>query len=243
MPFLPCLLALVSIAAADAASADAGDGRPLRVVASGALDALDAELLATFAKTHGRRLLTVTGGPSAVTAGDADVAAGLFAEDATPPALEATAEVFPSRLVAVSRRPGPPAASIESLRWARIGVLRGSRAPAAVHDAKVSGAEITEYRGLEAAVSALRAGTVAFLLVELPEALLGLRGDARLELGVFLGARRSRVYAVRGQDRDLRAALNGYLQGLRRTPSWAVLVSRHYGPAAFEALARAHLAD
>ena len=163
--------------------------------------------------------------------------------DAVTADLATSHEVFPSRLVAVTRRPHARVAAIEALRGSRVGVLRSSRAMAAVHDSKISGAEVSEYAGLQAALSALRDTTVDALLIELPEGLLALHDDALLELGVFLGTRRSYVYAVRSRDRALLAALNAYLQSLRSTPSWTAIVVRHFGPVTFEALSRAHLTD
>jgi ABC-type amino acid transport substrate-binding protein len=234
---------LFAALAAAAASGDGRDRRPLRVASPGPLDAFDAELLTTFAKAQGRTVQPVTGLASSVVAGGADVAVGLFADAVTPSDLEATREVLPSRLVAVSRRPQAIATSIESLRGARIGALRGSRAITAIHDSKISGAEVSEYASLEVALSALRDDRVAFLLLELKEALIAQHEQQQLELGVFLGTRRSCVYAVRSEDRALLAELNAYLQGLRKTPSWAAIVARHYGPGVFETIARAHLAD
>jgi len=228
---------------ASATSGDGGDRRPLRVVSPGSLDAFDAELLATFARVEGRTVESVTGSASTVAAGGADVAVGLYADAVASSDLEATREVLPSRLVAVSRRPNAVANSIESLRGARIGACRGSRALAAIRDSKISGAEVSEYSGPEAALSGLRDGSVAFLLIELPEALLAQHEQPQLVLGVFLGVRRSRVYAVRSQDRALLAGLNAYIQALRKTPSWAAIVTGHYGPGVFEAIARAHLAE
>ena len=238
-PALMSALVVVSLAA----TVSGNDRGPLRVVAEGPLNAFDAELLATFAKARNRPMQPVTGTAAAVAAGSADVATGLYADAVTTADLATTMEVFPSRLVVVTRRPNARAAAIEALRWSRIGVLRGSRAPAAVHDSKISGAEVSEHPNLLAALSALRAGTVASLVVELPEALLAQHDDAQLELGAFLGTRRSCVYAVRSRDRAFLAGLNAFLQSLRSTPSWTAIVARHYGPAAFEVLARAHLGD
>lgn len=216
---------------------------PMRVVAEERLSPFDAEVLATFAKSRSRSLQPVTGSAAAVAGGGADVAAGLYADAVTNPDLAATREVFPSRLVAVTLRPSPRVAAIEALRKTRIGAVRGSRAPEALREAKVNGAEVIEYRSLDAALSALRGGTVASLVVELPEALLAKHDDGQLDLGVFLGTRRSCVYAVRSRDQALLAELNAYLQRLRATPSWMAIIVRHYGQSGLEALSRALLAE
>ena len=123
-----------------------------------------------------------------------------------------------------------PANAIEGLRWQTLGVLRGSRAPAAVRDAKISGAELVERAGVATALADLREGKVAALLLELPEALSARRGDPALQLGVFLGVRQSLVCAARPGDAKLVGQLDHYLQGLRLTPSWAAILTRAFGP-------------
>lgn len=221
---------------------------PLRVVAAPAASGLEQELLAAFARTLGRPIETAPA-PSAevaleaVRAGSADVAAGVLAAQPGFGALAVSREVFPSRLVAVTRRPSASADAIEGLRGKTLGVLRGSRAPAAVHDAKISGAEIVEGADLAAALGDLREGKVAALLLELPEALAARRRDPALQLGVFLGTRQSLVCAVRPADRPLLGQLDQYLGSVRSTSSWAVIITRAFGPDALEVLSRARLGD
>ncbi len=214
---------------------------PLRVAASDP-DPFDRDVLASFARTEGRTLEWMRGRDDAVERGSADVVAGEFL-DRLPERLVATREVLPSRLVALTRRPAGRATAIESLRWSRIGVAVGSRAEGALRDSKVSGAEALAFDGIAQALSALRAGEVKALLWELPEALLARTRDRSLDLGVCLGARRSRIYAVGRGEPGLLRRLDAFLGTLRSTPSWAALVVRHYGPDALEVLARAHLTD
>ncbi len=233
--------ALLTLAVGAAAGTEAAAPRPLlRIAAQGSTAAFDAELLGIFAKLLDRTVVAVSASPG--EAGP-DVVAGVLAGDARIGALSASSEVLPTRLVAVTRRPAPRAVAIEALRWTRVGVTPGSRAATAVREAKISGAELVEADGLAAALAALRAGGVKALLLELPEALVALRRDPALELGVFVGARQSYVFAMRREDPQLAGALDRYLRGLRSTPSWAALVARHFGPQSLEALARAHLTD
>ncbi|HVO11351.1 MAG TPA: transporter substrate-binding domain-containing protein [Vicinamibacteria bacterium] len=217
--------------------AAAADRSPLRVTAEGRLSPFDLEVLSTFAKLHARQLQPVPPGA------DADVIAGTFSDTVARPAFTVTREVFPSRLVALTRTPQPRIAAIEALRWSRVGVVRGSRAAAAVHDAKISGAELVEYRTAQAAAAALRSAEVASLLLELTDALAEQRTDAQLQMGVSLGTRRSWVYAVPSAQGSLVRELDDYLASLRRTPSWAAMIARHYGPHALETLSSAHLVD
>jgi ABC-type amino acid transport substrate-binding protein len=239
-------LALVAARPASLASTPSAARAPLRVVLQGASTDFDREVLASFAKTSGRPIVETASSAGdaleAVRSGRADLVAGVLASGGRLDSLVATSEVFPSRLVAVTRSPAP-AATIESLRWRRIGTLRGSRAAGAIRDAKLSGAEAVEAASLEAALVALGGGSVDALLLELPEALVARRRDGALVLGAFLGTRQSLVYAVRAEDRTLLAQLDAHLGSVRRTPSWAALLARGLSPEVFEALSRARLTD
>lgn len=239
------LLALVPAGAASPAATPSPARAPLRVVFHGACSDLDREVLAAFARTSGRPVEAVpaAGDPlEVVRAGRADVATGVLAETGRLESLASSREVLPTRLVAVTKLPAP-AATVESLRWRRIGTLRGSRAPAAMRDAKLSGAEAVELGDLEAALGALGDGSVDALLLELPEALVARRRDGSLVLGAFLGTRRSLVYAARAEDRSVLAELDAHLASLRRTPSWAALLARSLSPDVLETLSRARLTD
>jgi ABC-type amino acid transport substrate-binding protein len=239
-PALLCVALVVSTQAAERA--------PLRVVSTGPINAFDRELLSIFAKMHGRNLVFATPQPAgapaaAVVGGDADLLVGLTPGGQIPPLLAATREVFPTRLVAVTRRPKPACEFIEALRSKRLGVVRDSRARAAVQAAKISGVVLSEYSSPDEAAAALRAGTVAALLIELPQALLARRDDAALELGVFVGLHSSVEYAVRGNDQDLLRGLNAFLEKICATPTWRFIVDRHFGSGALDALARARLLE
>ena len=214
----------------------------LRVAADGALDPFDAEVLSTFARAQGLELRQRSGSVAAVAKGEAELAVGQYA-DALATGLVATHEVFPSRLVAVTRSPASRAVAIEALRWSKVGALRGSRATLAVQESKISGAELTEYGTVAAALSGLRGGEVASLLLELPDALLARKEDPKLELGMFLGGRRSRVYASRPADKALLATLDEYLKSLRATASWPAILSRAFGSGTFEVISSARLID
>ncbi len=58
-----------------------------------------------------------------------------------------------------------------------------------------------------------------------------------------LGTRRSWVYVVPSENGPLVRELDDYLASLRRTPSWAAIIARHYGPHVLETLSGAHLVD
>ena len=63
--------------------------------------------------------------------------------------------------------------------------------------------------------------------------------DPELQFGLFLGKPGSLAYAVRPGDAKLLAALNTYLDNLRRTPTWSRLVVKYFGDASVEILRKA----
>jgi hypothetical protein len=137
------LLAATLVLAVRVPEASPAARRSLRVSVEAGLDPLDAEVLSTFARTRSTVLEPVRGGAAALARGEADVLAGAYA-DAIGSEIAASGEVFPSRLVAVTRPPVARAVAVESLRWSSVGVLRGSRAEAAIRDSKISGVALTE---------------------------------------------------------------------------------------------------
>jgi ABC-type amino acid transport substrate-binding protein len=230
------LIMVAVLACMHSVSAAAKESGALQVATRGPLGGFDLELLAVFGKAHGHPIRPLQGDGTTP-----DVISGVLDEAVDTTELAVTREVFPTRLVAVTARPQARIAAIETLRGRRIGVLRGSRAGTAVHDAKISGARLSEYTSLAAATEGLGSGELDAVLVELPEALLAQQANRRIELGVFLGARRSYVFAVPKAEGSVLRDLNEFLEGFRRTASWTAVVERHYGPRALEALARARL--
>jgi ABC-type amino acid transport substrate-binding protein len=233
------LLCLVGLSSTSASA----ELPPLRVTAACPVSAFDLELLSTFGRLQGRPVVALdppSHGPlRAVADGSADFATGVVADAEDLGSLMPTSEVLPTRLVAVTRRPGIRATSIEALRRARLGVLQGSRARSAVQAAKISGAELTEYDSTEHAVAGLRQGALTALLLELPAAFAARQADSELEFGTFLGPKTSLVYAVTAHNRSLAEEFDRFLASIRRTPSWGALLARSFGPEALEVLGRA----
>ncbi len=56
---------------------------------------------------------------------------------------------------------------------------------------------------------------------------------------MFLGPPRSLAYAVRKEDRELLRVLDGYIDNVRKTPTWSRLVVKYFGAAAPEVLKKA----
>jgi ABC-type amino acid transport substrate-binding protein len=60
---------------------------------------------------------------------------------------------------------------------------------------------------------------------------------------MFLGPPGSLAYGVRKGDTALLAALNSYIEGIRKTPTWSRLVVKYFGDDAPEILRKARSAE
>jgi membrane-bound lytic murein transglycosylase MltF len=167
---------------------------------------------------------------------DGDLAAGGLAEgDLSHEDLELSAEVLPSRHVVVTRKPNPTVLTLEELRAQRVGTVRGSALAQAVVAAGVSAAKIDDTHVVADLMSALK-GDLGACVVGIEQALPAQREDGALEIGMYLGGRLSRGFALRKGDRELRGALNEYISNLRRSPAFNRLVLSHFGDSAADIL-------
>ena len=88
-------------------------------------------------------------------------------------------------------------------------------------------------------LSTLKTRAVSAVVLGVENAIAAQREDPALQIGLFLGPLRSLAYAVRKGDAALLAALNDYIENLRRTPTWSRLVVKYFGEAAPEILRKA----
>ena len=65
------------------------------------------------------------------------------------------------------------------------------------------------------------------------------REDREVQLGLFLGPPASLAFGVPKGSPGLLAALNQYIESLRKTASWSRLVVKYFGEAAPEVLKKA----
>ena len=82
----------------------------------------------------------------------------------------------------------------------------------------------------------LRTGKAQAGVLGLEVAMLARQRDPELQLGLFLGQPGSLAYGLRKGDTELKAALDGYLLNLRRSPTWGRLVVKYFGGSALEIL-------
>jgi hypothetical protein len=75
--------------------------------------------------------------------------------------------------------------------------------------------------------------------MSLSDFVLHRRTDPDLHAGPFLGEPRNAAWALRKEDRELLAALNEYVENLKRTPTWGRMAVTYFGEDALALLGRA----
>jgi lysine/arginine/ornithine transport system substrate-binding protein len=205
----------------------------------------DREVLEGFASLQRVRLevVPVVGWDTLIPdlqAGKGDVIAGRFTvTEARKKLIAFSSEVFPTRNVVLTRRPHRVVATLEQLREERVGTVRGTSLAEAVAAAGIAKANVDDTIPTGTLPDALKAGQVSAVVLGVENAISAQRTDPALQLGMFLGPPNSLAYGVRRQDAALLAALNGYIENLRRTPTWSRLVVKYFGEMAPEVLKKA----
>jgi ABC-type amino acid transport substrate-binding protein len=205
----------------------------------------DREMLEGFARLHRVTVETVrvTGWDQLVPdllAGKGDVVAGRFtATEERRRRVAFTVEVFPTRCVVVTRRPVAPVLTVERLRTLRVGTVRGTSLADAVARAGVPTANVDDTVASGHLAQALVDGTVQAVALGVEDAISEQRTDPSLELGMFLGPPSSLAYAVARTDTALLAALDAYIDNVKKTATYSRLVVKYFGEKAPEALKKA----
>jgi ABC-type amino acid transport substrate-binding protein len=205
----------------------------------------DRELLEGFASLQGITIepVAVEGWDDLIPAllrGRGDLIAGRFTvTEARRRQIAFTQEVFPTRAVVVTRQPNPPITTLAALRIARVGTLKGSSLADAVAQAGVPAANVDATIQPGGLPQALARGRVDAVVMGVENAITAQREDAALEMGLFIGPPGSLAWGLRVQDKALVAALDTYLENVRRSPAWSRLVVKYFGSAAPEILQRA----
>jgi membrane-bound lytic murein transglycosylase F len=205
----------------------------------------DREVLDGFASLQRVRIepVTVSSWDALIPAlleGRGDVVAGRFTvTEARQRQVAFTAEVFPTRNVVLTRRPTRAVHTVAELRVEKVGTIRGTSMAEAVAAAGVPRDNVVDTITTGRLPEALKSGAVTAVVLGVENAITAQRDDPAMQLGVFLGPPRSLAYAVRKGDVALLAALNEYIENLRRTPTWSRLVVKYFGESAPEILKKA----
>jgi ABC-type amino acid transport substrate-binding protein len=202
----------------------------------------DVEILQGFARLRGLRLelsysTSWDGAIPLLLEHKADLIAGGYSD--TPERrrkVDFTVGVFPSRDVALNRKPMQPVTTLEELRKSDVLTYRGSSMAESVAAAGVPAERLTlmETGDIEKLMRTEKQRSVG--VVGLEVAILARQRDPQFQLGVYLGEPSSLAYGVRKDDVELRKNLDAYLSNLRRTPTWSRLVVKYFGAAALDIL-------
>jgi ABC-type amino acid transport substrate-binding protein len=210
----------------------ADEGRETFDPAGGKQPGFERELLETFVRLQGLRLEAVTARAYSdripmLLAGQGDLIVAIFDTPERRQQVAFTAEVMPTYNVAVTLAPRAPIRTIEELRQAKVGVVRGT---ATAEDAAELGpASLRRYEASEPMLAALRAGEVTALVLPVSELALAMKKVPNLQAGVPIGESGSVAWAVRKEDEALRAALDQHLANVRRSASWNLLLVKYFG--------------
>jgi ABC-type amino acid transport substrate-binding protein len=120
-----------------------------------------------------------------------------------------------------------------------VGTVKGTSLAEAVAAAGVPPANVDDSIPSGGLPDALKRGKVAAVVMGIEDAVTSQRLDPDIQIGMFLGRPGSLAYGVRREDARLLAALNSYIENLRRTPTWSRLVVKYFGEAGPDILRRA----
>lgn len=203
---------------------------------------LEREMLEAFARLH-RVELSVTDVQSwdrlvpLLLEDRGDLVAGRFtATDARRQRVDFTAEVFPTRAVVVTRKPHPAVASVDALRHEKVGTVRGTSLADAVAALNLPAEAVDDGVAAGTLPQALKSGRVSAIVLGVENAMAEKHKDPDLQIGGFVGPPGSLAWAVRREDASLKAALDEYISGMRRTPTWGRLAVKYFGEDAPEIL-------
>jgi len=210
----------------------------------GTLPGFDHDVLDGFAQLHKLevKVVPLTSWDAMIPsllAGKGDLLAGGYAATAARrKEIEFSAEIFPSRKVVFTRKPHRIVTTLEELRAEKVGTVKGTSMAEAVAAAGVPEANV-EYLVSGTLPAAVKAGKVTAAVLGVEHVILARRQDPDLQIGLFLGTPGSLAYGLRKQDTELRKALDGYIENLRKTPTWSRLVVKYLGADAPEILKKA----
>jgi len=176
----------------------------------------------------------------ALLAGKGDVIAGRFtATEARRKQVAFTSEVFPYRLVVITRKPHRVVRTLDELRKEKIASTKGSAMIEVLESVGVPASARDDSVPTGGYVEALRTGRATAAVWGVESAIASRKEDPDLQLGMFVGPPGRLAFGVRKGDAALLAALNEYVDGIRRTPTWSRLVVKYFGEDAPEILRKA----
>lgn len=203
----------------------------------------ERELLDGFARLHKVRVIPVTATGYAeripmLQRGEGDVVAAIFDTPDRRKLVDFTAEVMPTHNVVVTLDPREPVRTVDELRTLKVGVIKGAKPAEEAVQAGVPPSVLRAYERRDDLVAAMQEGAVTAAILPVSELAVAARKVTGLRAGATIGARGTVAWAVRMGDVALAAALNQYLENVRRGPTWSRLVVKYFGDQALLVLGR-----
>ena len=222
------------------------DGSPAFIsLRRGDPSGFEREILDGFCRLHGLRLELVEVPtweelvPALVEGRGHIIAGGVNDTPARRKLIDFTVEVFPTRDVVLTRRPTLPILTLEELRAAKVGTIKGTSLADRVVEAKVPRGNVDDTLPATGFAEALRTRRVVAVVDGVEDALLLKRSDPELEIGMFLGPPLSMAFGVRKDAPALRDALSDYVSYTRKSGAWSRLVVKYFGETASDVLRKA----
>lgn len=205
----------------------------------------DHEILRGFADLHRVKLSVVPvdswdGLIPALLDGRGDVIAGRFTvTDTRRKSIDFTSQVFPYRMVVMTRKPHKVVTTLAELRREKVGTMKGTNMAEVIAKLDVPAGNVDDAIPTGGFVDALRSGRITAAVWGVESAIASQKDDAAIQLGMFVGEPGSLAFGVRKTDPALLAALNEYVENFRRSPSWSRLVVNYFGKDAPDILKKA----
>jgi ABC-type amino acid transport substrate-binding protein len=202
----------------------------------------EREMIEGFGRLHGLKVEALPVRTSeeripGLTRGEGDVIIGIVETEARRKLVDFTAEVIPARHLVVSRKP-KLVKTVEEFQAEKVGVVKGTSWAAAALEAGVPAARTEFYPDRDVLLAALKEGKITATVMTVSDFTLAAKRDVDLAGGVFVGPAASAGWAVRKEDKQLKAALDEYLENFRKGPSWSRLVVKYFGEQALAVLGR-----
>jgi lysine/arginine/ornithine transport system substrate-binding protein len=204
----------------------------------------EREMIEGFAKLHGLKVQAhaVKNADErfpALLKGQGDVVIGVIETEARRKIVDFTVEVLPARHVIVNYKPNKPIGNATDFVAEHVGVLKGSSWAKVAFEAGVAPEKAESFEDRDSLLQALRDGKISATVMSISDFTLAAKRFSGLQGGAFLGEAGRAGWAVRKEDAQLKAALNEYLENLRKGPSWSRLVVKYFGEQALSVLGRA----
>jgi polar amino acid transport system substrate-binding protein len=171
---------------------------------------------------------------------EGDVIVGLTETESRRALIAFTSETIPTRHVVVTHQPHAVINTLEELRKERVGVVVATSWAQAAADAGVPAAKTQSFDEIEPILTALKSGGIGATVMSVSDFTLAAKRHPGLQMGVLVGQPEHQAWGVRKEDTELAKAMSGYIENLRRTPSWSRLVIKYFGEQALNVLGRGH---